>query len=182
MIEDPFNLRKDTLCFILFDPEDMDSYKAKQVTEKSFLSYGYENIKPQLYTDLSKDYGYKLQFNNYDDPTNRKKWYTFVNVLRKIRKEDNPVIITFAGSLLVKDILKSIENSQMEVLGYNFINNKRSCNVENGIFISPLMAKELYSYILQKQISIDIFNMINSYYRNNFPTKSYDYFLMTHAT
>ena len=182
-VEEVFHLRKDTLVYIIFDNQIMESFEHREITKKSFEKHGYTNINYQPYPNLNEDQGYKLNFIRYNESVavEKKKWYAFVNVLRKVRKEDKPVIITFAGNILDSDIPADIEKRDLEILGYAREGINRKSKPKSGIFITPLKARELLKkYLLTKRIAYDLNREMVNYYNqlNNHPDKKYHYLLM----
>lgn len=180
-VEEVFHLRKDTKVYIIFNSDNMRAQENKLKTKKSFELLGYENIKYQPYGDPAEDYGYRLSFGGdfQTDPrmfTEKSKWYAFANVLRKIRKEETPVIITFAGHSLVRDIDNKIEQSDFEIIGYHINgNNMRRSDPKAGMFITPLGARQLFkNVILESRIVEDINDfMIGEY--NKMTEEKYRY-------
>jgi len=170
-VEEVFHLRKDTKVYIIFNPESMDGQVNKLKTKNTFERLGYSDIKYQPYADPAADNGYQLRFGGQFQLdarlyAERVKWYSFTNILRKIRKEETPVIITFAGHSLIQDIPKDIESSNFEIIGYNFnLNNERRADAKAGMYITPLLARSLFKdKILNATILLDMNDFMIKYY------------------
>lgn len=170
-VEEVFHLRKDTKVYIIFNPDNMDSQVEKIKTKNTFERMGYNYIKYQPYADPAADNGYQLRFGGKFQLdarlyAERVKWYSFANILRKIRKEETPVIITFAGHSLIQDIPKDIESSDFEIIGYNFnLNNQRISDPKAGMYITPLLARSLFKdKILKDLLRLDMNDYMIKYY------------------
>jgi len=187
-VEEVFHLRKDTLVYIIFNPENMNNQIQKIKTANSFKRFGYESIRYQPYANPEKDNGFRLKFGgeygiNRDLYIEKCKWYSFAMILKKIRKETRPVIITFAGNELVKDISNKIETKDFEILGFYLnLNNRKKSQPTSGIYITPLKARTLFKQrLLQKEITGPIDGEMISYYNLDIedPSQKYQYFAMT---
>lgn len=170
-VEEVFHLRKDTKVYIIFNPANMDSQVNKLKTKNTFERLGYSDIKYQPYGDPAADHGYRLSFRgefqqNPDLYIEKAKWYAFVNILRKIRKEEKPIIITFAGHSLIQDIPKGIESSDFEIIGYHFdLENMKKSDPKAGIYITPLESRILFKdNILDDLIVEDLNTWMIRYY------------------
>lgn len=189
-VEEVFHLRKDTLVYIIFNPENMNNQIQKIKTANSFKRFGYESIRYQPYADPEKDNGFRLTFMgdfkiNRDLYVEKCKWYSFAMILKKIRKETRPVIITFAGNELVQDISNKIETKDFEILGFNLnLNNIRKSQPTSGMYITPLEARTLFKQrLLEKEITGPIDSEMISYYNKNIedPSQKYQYLTMTNV-
>lgn len=178
------NLDKDTMIFVIFNPKNMLNMKRRNSTVENLNSWGYTNIRFQPYGKTDEDYGYKPVFGNEVSEMDRVKWYAYLNILRKIRKEDKPVIITFAGNELVSDIPQSITESEIEILGYTLVDpntKEKKSNANSGVFITPSRAIDLFKHLLNKRLDRPIHGEMIAYYRDLYAGKEYNYFLMKNA-
>jgi hypothetical protein len=187
-VEEVFHLRKDTLVYIIFNPESVNSQLQKIKTENSFKRFGYESIRHQPYADLQKHPGYRLEFSGEFkiDPAlsiEKSKWYAVTNIFRKIRKETRPAIITFAGNELLNDISNEIEKKNFEILGFNLNqNNVRRSQPTAGMYITPLEARVLFKQkLVNEPIFTNIDNFMIKYYNETIDNseQKYQNFSMT---
>lgn len=162
--EDFKSIPKDTKIFIIFDPQDMDSYAARNKTADQLTLAGFTNIHNHSVAYYGKildgSYGIDLQLapgvdRDHDDRTIRKmllRCYTHTLLLRKIRTLKKQVIVLEAGVVFHPRYIDGKPH-------YNFIDRELvDCNFEPlvhtsddtyiaGYWISPKKAVYLVRYI-----------------------------------
>ena len=166
--EDFKSIPKDTKIFIIFDPQDMDSYAARNKTADQLTLAGFTNIHNHSVAYYGKildgSYGINLQMgagHPYDERDARKmllRYYTHTLLLRKIRTLKKQVIVLEAGVVFRSRIINGKPH-------YNFIDRKlvdfnfeplvhkvdedgrETHDISAGYWISPKNAVFLIRYI-----------------------------------
>ena len=100
----------DIKVYIIGDPYTFEGKRAMSITRQSFEHVGFTNCIDQDFCWIDKwekgGYDYTIPLSNKLGKKDIARWYSFVNVLRKIRQlEDKAVIITQQGAKLHQDLL-----------------------------------------------------------------------------
>lgn len=174
--EDPYHLSKDTRVFIMADPTSNTDLFKLPYCQASYKRKGYENISVQ-YSKTATQIGRENDLRGYDLHFDRNsvtveqvvEWYTFMDIIRKIRVLDKHVIITKVDSVLVKDIKLSIleKPADLEFFGVGHDEHGRDVLVPTlGMLISPKYADSLMNFTPARKItgSVDAI-MMNHYIR-----------------
>ena len=95
----------DIKVYIIGDPYTFEGKRAMSVTRRSFEHVGFTNCINQDFCWIHKweqgGYDYTIPLSNKLGKKDIARWYSYVNVLRKIRRlEDKAVIITQQGAKL----------------------------------------------------------------------------------
>lgn len=168
--EDFKSIPKDTKIFIIFDPQDMDSYAARNKTADQLTLAGFTNIHNHSVAYYGKildgSYGIDLQISSdaarhYDDRAIRKmllKNYTHTLLLRKIRTLKKQVIVLEAGVVFRSRTIDGKPHYNFidrELVNFNFEpivhgvdeDGIDTYDISAGYWISPKKALQLVDYI-----------------------------------
>ena len=178
--EDPFYLDKKTIVFCMMDPVLNSEQQRVKTFVQSYNRYGYMDIRFQykrpagLIGSENDRRGYDLHFDKKSvSIAQAVEWYTFVDIIRKIRVLPKPVIIADVKTQLVKDIKLTIVEKPFDIEFFGVGGDEQDRNIlipTAGMLIAPKYAESLMEFVTKHRINGSVNSILmNHYFRKIAP-------------
>lgn len=172
--EDPFYLDKKTIVFCMMDPTKNIHQQQMRTFIPSYNRFGYMDIRFQYKRSAAvigsenDTRGYRLKFDRSVISIDQVvEWYTFVDIIRKIRVLPNPVIIANVNTQLVKDIKVSILDKPFDLEFFGVGKDELDRNIlipTGGMLIAPKSASKLMEYVTTHRINGSLDSLLMNHY------------------